>query len=155
MTYVIKQITTVEELFKRWNFFYEGWLAVLQHNHGKPKGTTNDYLLLLIRVITAPVDEGCVLVFESKNAKPLGFVVLSNGSEIRGERTLHINMAYSNGKCQTLTLDALQVIEKWAKKYEYTELQLRTYRINGAAQRFFVRKLGFQPMNMIYRKEIC
>jgi hypothetical protein len=152
--FVIKYVTDVEELLDRWPFFYEGWLAVLQHNHGKPKATTNDFMLLLMRAVTSKPSEGCLAVFESKNNKPLGFIVLMNGSEVASYRVAHINMAYTNGKSPGITLAGQKFAEEWSRENGYKELQLRTYRMNGAAQRFFVRKLGFQSMCVIYKKEL-
>ena len=61
---------------------------------------------------------------------------------------------YSTGRCQAATTAAWMYLHSWAKDRGFMKLRAQSRRLNGAAMRWFKRKLGFRPTALMFEKEI-
>jgi len=149
----VKYINTAVGVLDNWAFLYEGWLTLGDSIGARFYISCEDYLKTLMRLVERPATEGTIIMYSSKNDKPLGYTVLMNNSET-SLRTCLIYVGYSNGKCPSAAQTSMAVVERWAKANGYKEIHAQSQRMNGAAQRLFERKLGFHPASIIYKKEL-
>jgi hypothetical protein len=145
-------VSTVEDVLRNWPLFHEGWLALRRPDGARAQMSACEFLQKLLHISSLPEGEGAIIIFKSKNGKPLGFTVVVNDSETLSRRTLLIYAAYSNGKYVDGPREHQYVVELWALQHNYIELHAQSPRMNGSAQRFFERKLGFHPACIVYKK---
>lgn len=148
-------INTIESLLKHIDFIAEGWKELR-----KPYGaglciTFEDYMKVLFRVASGPREGGCIILYTSKNDKPLGYVVVFDDTETGGPRSCIIYAGYSNGRYVGASEEAIEVVNKWAKQFGYKEIHAQSRRIGGASSRIFRRKLGMRALCIVYSKEVC
>lgn len=136
-------------------FFREGWENIVKPECARDIATYESFMKMLFHVASLPEDEGAVVLFTSKNLKPLGFYILCDNTERFAEkRSLLIYAGYSNGKYAGAARESIEYIERWAKEHGYSDLQAHTRRMTGAAVRLYERKLGFEMMSWVFRKNI-
>lgn len=145
-------ITDVPTLLQWWPLFLEGWQDLCGPFKGRVDLTASEFLTMLLRIIGLGDDDGLVVVFLSQNDKPLGFMAAMNDSETPERRTALIYAGYSNSKYAYAAIDATEFVQKWAKARGFTELHAQSRRLSGAAMRLFRKKLGFQPMAVVFSK---
>ncbi len=147
-----KVLRGVEAVYEHGAFFTQGWQSLCDPSRARCDIDLIDFFQRLIGIACGPVDRGAVMLFMSKNDKPLGFMVLQENSESRNRRSLLIYAGYSNGKCVKGPERCIKLVEDWARTHGFDEVQAQSRRINGAAMRLFKRKLGFQPLSIVFKK---
>lgn len=145
-------IEDVTALLDWWPLFLEGWRDICAPFKGRVDLTASEFLTMLLRVVGMGKTDGLVVVFMSQKDKPLGFMVAMNDSETPERRTALIYAGYSNSKYAYAAVDATEYVQKWAKAQGFTELHAQSRRLSGAAMRLFRKKLGFQPMAVVFSK---
>ena len=150
----VEHISTLEHLLECKDFLYEGWGKLQEKSVGNGNVTWDEFMQLVVAVALSPEAEGTVLVMRSKNEKPLLFMVAYNDSVTSREHCLFIYAGYSTGRCQAATTAAWMYLHSWAKDRGFMKLRAQSRRLNGAAMRWFKRKLGFRPTALMFEKEI-
>lgn len=147
-------VQDVPTLLHWWPLFLEGWTELCSPVKGRGDLTASEFLTMLLRVLSLGPNDGLVAVFVSQNDKPLGFAVVMNDSETPERRTALIYAGYSNSKYAHAAVEETEFVQKWAKARGFTELHAQSRRLSGAAMRWFRKKLGFQPMAVMFSKPL-
>lgn len=150
----VKLLRTLEDVQEYGPFLTEGWQALKDPSRARCDIDLWDFFQRVVYIACGPKEAGAVIVFLSKNNKPLGFMVLQDNSESLSRRTVLIYAGYSNGRYAGAPEASIEYVEKWAREQGYHEVQAQSRRINGAAMRLFKRKLGFSPVSMTFRKAL-
>lgn len=137
----VSQITSVDQVLKLWPFFNLGLEELRKPSKARETTTTREFLASLMRIVTGDPSSGIIMVLNSKNAKPIGFVVGSRGAD---HTSMQIVAAYVSDKCPDAIEDLRNALELWCKERGYTELRAYTRRINGSAMRWYENRLGFK-----------
>ena len=149
----VSYVENVEDILRRGDFVYESWVALCDPHGARCDIPYEDYLKKLLWFSTLPAGTATVAFFESKNGKPLGLAVLVDDTTYEARRTVNCWVAYSTPKFGGLKVMLAEGV-RWAKAHGYAELHCQTKRVNGAAARFFGRKLGFTQLGMLYKKDL-
>lgn len=152
--YKVKHLTNVEDVIRWGEFLHEGWEAFRKPDKARCDIAFSDFMRQVFHIACGPPTFGFVAVYTSKNDKPLGFTVVLDDSEGWEKRTATILYAYSNGKYAAASTAAVEYIEKWARQRGFAALHTQGRRLNGAAMRFYRKKLGFQPVSIVFQKEL-
>lgn len=152
--YKAVHITNVEQLIAAWPFFLQGWQELCSPEKGRADLNESEFLTMLLRILDMGPKDGLLVVFTSEHDKPLGYMVVMNDSETPQRRTALIYLGYSNGKYLQAPVVATEYVEKWARANNFTELHAQSRRLSGAAMRLFRKKLGFQPMAVVFSKPL-
>lgn len=150
--YKLVQLMGAED-FTQWvEFLYEGWQSLASHN--RIGMTAEAFYKQVLKVVCGPPGDGAVFVVTSKNDKPLSFFVLIDNSESFEKESVVIYAGYSNGKSADVTTYGVEVAKIWARENGFQQLQACTRRLNGASARFFRKKLGFNPVSIMYSQQV-
>jgi len=151
--YKVKKLSAYE-VIEWWPFFQEGVEALRDPRRARSDLSDKEWLNQLVHIALQPSSRGCVMLFTSKNDKPLGFMAVIEDSETIELKTALIYAGYSNEKYENAPVTGLAEVEKWARENGYSRLHLQTRRMNGASVKFFEKKLGFSPLCVVYEKEL-
>lgn len=149
--YLVQQLDSVQDVLTHAEFIYEGWVAL--KDLARADVGWEDYLQRIL-AIGARLYVGAVFVFKSKNGKPLGYTVLQEDSESKTWPTMLIYAGYSNGKEPRGGPVAMEFVCKWSAARGYAAIHAQSRRINGAAMRYFRKKLGFKPLSVVFSKDL-
>jgi hypothetical protein len=152
--YFIRPLLEVQALLDESALIHEGWQVLCNPTGARGDVPWDEYLKRLMRVVDNGPKWGVVLIFESKNQKPLGYTVLQDDTQFPQKRTLLIYAAYSNNKDPHISRAAMAYHEMWARRMGYVELHAQSRRLNGAAMRLFRRRLGFTPACVVFTKTL-
>jgi hypothetical protein len=148
------QLLDVNGIIANIDFLQQGWEGLKSPTGGRGDISWDIFLKVLLRVASQPAD-GMVVLYTSKNMKPLGFMVVMDNTELFGEeRKALIYAGYSNGKYAHAAKDGMDFVEQWARAHNFVALEAHTRRINGSAMRLFRKKLGFHPLSLVFKKEL-
>lgn len=151
--YKVLTLRTVQDVLTWGEFLTAGWQTLVSPASARCEFTLPTFFKRVLSIATGSETEGAVLVFTSINDKPLGFVILANDSEnIDEHESVLIYAGYSTGKYVDAAPVSMEIVERWARTHGYGEIHATTRRLNGAATRLFRKKLGFDPMCIVYRK---
>lgn len=152
--YKVVHVTTVPQLLEHWGFIRAGWQELALANKARTGLTESECLTMMLRVLTLGPDDGLLVIFTSQNDKPLGYMAVMNDSETPERRTALIYLGYSTGKYLNAPVVATEYVEQWAKDRGFSELHAQSRRLSGAAMRLFRKKLGFEPMAVVFSKKL-
>lgn len=144
-------IRTAKEVLDLKEFFLEGLRVLNDPQGGRGNVRKESYFQVILQTALGRISDGIVMLMTSVNDKPLGFVVLLNCTPPGGERTAFCYAVYSNGKCHGASYQMLEMVDKWARTYEYRQIQAASRRMTGSAVRLFDR-WGFKPEAFLFRK---
>lgn len=146
---------TVATVVANAEIMYEAWKALCDPHGARLEASWETWLKIILRIAQASPELGGVFLFTSKNDKPLGMLVLVEDTQYGEEyRTAIMYAIYSSGKDVNIGRQMIAYAEKWAHDNEYIELHAVSRRMNGAAVRYFERKLGFIPDCTLYKKKV-
>lgn len=150
-----KIITSLEEFLAWWPFLIEG-LSVLQDKHAgnNPDITADEFFRHLLHVLSGGVDYGIIMLLLSKNDKPLGYIVVNDNTYLFQTKTAVVYAIYSNNKCPSTVHELVHDATLWGRPRGYKCVQATSYRLNGAALRWFERKLGFRRRCIVFEREV-
>ena len=152
--FVVHHLQNVEDVIENARLLGEGWKSLSDSTSARCDVSWIDFLNRVMRIAIAGDEFGAVMVFKSKNEKPLGFMVIFDDSEGKDRRSAFIYAGYSNGKYADAPVASMTYVQDWARQHGFTALRTQTRRINGAAMRLFRKKLGFRPLAMIFEKTL-
>lgn len=152
--YLVQQVTPTNVLRDYADFFYEGWQQLCDPHKAKADITWEAFLQIILRTAQNAGPSGEVFIIKSKNQKLLGFLVIIEDTEYVERRTALIYAAYSNSKDFNASKAGIEFIARWAKQMHYVELHAQSRRINGAAMRYFRKKLGFVPLSIVFGRAL-
>lgn len=152
--YNVIHLTNVQQVIAAWPFLVNGWRELCSPEKGRSDLSEGEFLTMLLRIQGMGPNDGLIALFTSKNDKPLGYMVVMNDSETPHRRTALIYLGYSNGLYTQAPIVATEYVERWAKERGFTELHAQSRRLSGAAMRLFRKKLGFQPMAVVFSKTL-
>jgi hypothetical protein len=152
--FVAEHLQTAEEVLANVELLQEGWKSLRDPKSARVEVSWNVFFREVLRCACGREEAGTVVLFKSKNLKPLGFMVLFDDSGLCDKRRLHIFAGYSNGKYLNAPVASLVYVKHWAKEHGYEIVSAQTGRINGAAMRLFRKKLGFRPLAMLFETEV-
>ena len=152
--YRVEHVVDVPGLIRWWAFFVAGWQDLCSPVKGRGDLTLDEFLSVLLRVVSIQPRDGLLAVIASKNEKPLAFCVVMEDSETPRRRTALIYAGYSNEKDKAVILPTFEYVETWAKANGFVELHAQTNRFSGAAMRWFRKKLRFTPKAVLFSKAL-
>ena len=150
----ITYINSVQGVLDNIQFIAEGWQALSRADGARLCIPIEAYMQVLFRVVAGRKDCGSIILYKSKNDKPLGYIVVFEDTETGGPRSCIIYAGYSNGKYLGAAEESMPIVETWARKNGFKELHAQSRRMAGAAMRLFKRKLGFKPACIVFKKEL-
>jgi hypothetical protein len=151
----VPHILSTANLLQWMSFLYEAWLGLHNPQGGRGTMSWDEFLKVCLHIINLGPERGIVVVFTSKNDKPLGLMVVMDNTELFSpERTALIYAGYSNGKYEHAAVDGTSYVEDWARAHGYKELHAQTRRLNGSAKKLFERKLGFTESSWLFKKTL-
>lgn len=150
-------IQDYKTLLDRWEFLLEGLQAVQANcKDNLPDVTSDQFFKTLAKVAFEP-ELGVIILLTSKNAKPLGYIVLVDNSELFGPKVVCIYIAYSNGKCASTIAELRHEGLRWAKEQGFEKCRAYSYRIkptparmSGAVRRYFSKTLGLRERCVVF-----
>lgn len=147
------QISSVDHLLRWWNFFKEG-LHFL--NTEQKWGKTNEqFLEALLYIVSNGEENGFVSVLVSGAGQPYGFIVVANNTtRFSDAKTCNIYAIYTNQDCRSTVAELSAEAFQWAKTHSYKLAQACSHRVNGAAIRWFQKKMRFDRMFVVFTKEL-
>lgn len=146
--FIVEHLTSVDDVIDNAPFLNEGWRALSNPMVARCDVGWDGFMRVVMQA--ACTNAGTVVVFKSKNHKPLGYMVLVDDSESEKVRSLFIYFGFSNGKYEGAPEASIEYVKSWAKQQGYVRLGAQTRRINGASMRLFKKKLGFRPKAMVF-----
>ena len=150
--FLVEHLENVDDVIENAPFLNEGWRALSDPTVARCDVEWSGFMQIVIRAACEP--GGTVVMFKSKNRKPLGYMVLLDDSESPTKRGLFIYFGFSNGKYEGAPEASMDYVKSWAKDHGYMFLTAQTRRINGASMRLFKRKLGFKPKAMVFETKL-
>lgn len=147
-------LSSATALLKWWPFLRQGWKELCEPRQGNVALTVDEFLTMLLRIVSMGDEDGAVVLFTTLQDKPLGFVAVMNDSETPAKRTALIYLGYSTGRYSQAPAVAVNFVEKWAKARRYTELHVQSRRLSGASMRLFRHRMGFQPVAALFSKPL-
>jgi hypothetical protein len=153
-TVSIEQLVTIDKLLEYKDFLYEGWQQLNKIVSNGEVASWEEFMHVALQIVCSNPDLGSVLVMYSKNRKPLAFSLAYDDSVTEHDRSLFIYAFYASSKCISARATGWEYVQMWAKKRGYTKIRAQSRRLNGAAMRWFKRKLGFRPIAIMFEKEI-
>lgn len=152
--FVVEHLQGVDDVIANVELINEGWAALRDPSVARVDETWDDFFKVVLRCACALEGVATVVLYKSKNLKPLGYMVLLDDSDSSDRHSLFIYWGYSNGKYLGAPEAGLQYVKHWAAQHGYKTVRAQSRRINGAAMRLFRKKLGFKPLAMIFETEV-
>lgn len=146
-------ISTVDRLLRWWSFFKEGLLFL---NTDQRWGKTNEKFCEELMSIVASGDEnGFVAVLVSGAGQPYGFIVVTNNTtRFSDEKSCVVYAIFTNQNCPSTVAELSAEAFQWAKTHDYKLAQACSKRVNGAAIRWFQKKMQFESMFMVFTRKL-
>ena len=154
-SFVVRELTTVKEIFEHWEFFLEG-LSELNKLPRESDRLTPESLLktVLFAADATARGNGLVLLVTSSNGKPLFWGVGLNNTAMFKSPTFVVFAVYSNKKAKGVVTFAMEYLEKWAKAKGYSQLQAFTPSFNGSRIRLFEDVWKFRRSAVLFTKDL-
>ena len=146
--FVVEHLESVDDVIENAVFLNEGWRALSSPAGARCNTVWNNFMRVIMD--SACTDNGAVVMFKSKNKKPLGYMVLTKMQDEDDTPGLFLYFGFSNGKYEGAPEASMGYVRAWARDKGYKFIQAQTRRINGASMRLFKKKLGFKPKAMIF-----
>lgn len=136
-----------------WPFLREG-LRVFQ-NDLKWDKTDEDYLKMLMFVLTAGDDCGGIFILVSGGGQPYGYLVCIENTAPFCPRSVNIYAIHTNNKCPSTVAELSAEAQQWAISKGFKEVYACSYRMSGAAIYWFEKKMKFRRKYMVFSKKLC
>jgi hypothetical protein len=146
--FLVEHLDCIEDVIENAEFLNEGWRALSDPSGARCDMDWNGFMHIVMQATCTGI--GTVVMFKSKNRKPLGYMVLLDDTEAKDSPGLFIYFGFSNGKYEGAPEASIDYVKTWAKGKGFKYLRAQTRRINGASMRLFKKKLGFKPKAMVF-----
>lgn len=142
-----------DAVLKYWPFLLDG-LKELNETVKDKQVSTDAFLRVHLDIAVGKL-YGKLLLFTSKNDKPLGFIsAYENTSNYSPERVLWVYAIYSNGKKEGVPKILFSKLEEWARSYGFTEMQTQSGRTSGVSIRWCRAQFGLSLSKMFFSKKL-
>lgn len=145
---MIHKIRTFDDFGEQWSFLRQG----LKHFEKDPS-TTEEVFFKNMLAVALPPKDGFLALWLNKNHKKLGYVAVRDIPAEDGARTAEVYSMFSTGKDKNTETHLTQAAFEWARSNSYKRLQMRCYKINGSAARFFT-ELGLHQKCMVFEASV-
>ena len=146
--------TCLDDVVAFSDFLLEGWKALSSRFGDSPDMSQRQFMVRCLDAALCLDKSRRLFIFTSKNKKPLGFILVEDGSEGDERTTLFVYAAYSNGKFPKAPEAAFRFVRRWARLAGYAKVRLLSRRLNGSAMRLFRRRLGFSPVGVLFEQSV-
>lgn len=152
--FYVHTLRNIDDVLEFRDLLVQGWSELSKRFEAPDDFDNQTFIVRCLDAALCRDNSRQLFVFTSKNKKPLGFVLVEDGSEGVERDTLYIYAAYSNGKFMNAPSAAIAFVERWARLAGYVKIRLLSRRLNGSAMRLFRRKLGMKPVGVVFEKKL-